>query len=768
MSKKKSSISRPWMDSSKTIEQRVEMLISEMTLEEKVSQMRASYFGDIVSTDTDDTADPNVQTTSAKKVSSRKNKLMFDPVKMKKVVDMLGTGLLQNFVWHSFENPEDTIEVYIKMVNDAQKYLVENTRLGIPAIITTEGIHGHWAPEATIFPHSIAIASSWDPSLVRKMGAMAAKEARAAGAAQFFSPVLELAREPRWSRMQESYGEDPYLVEVMAVEFIKGVQGEGPYVDDEHCAATAKHYVAHGSPEGGLNHGPVSVGNREMKQMFLRPFEAAVKKAGVLSVMPAYHEIDGVPLACHYEYLTKVLRHEWGFQGYTYSDWGSVEMLNTRHFVAPTLEQAGKMALEAGMDVDAPVKSYGRRLVDMVKQGKVDISYIEQAVRRILRLKFILRLFENPYGDLKKAKKIRNCKQHRMFAKQAACESAILLKNEGGLLPFGPHIKSIAVIGPNATVAQLGDYCVAHKNIISPLDGIKKRAPRGVSVSYAKGCGLWEKDTSGFAEAIRLAEKSDIAVLLIGEAKEISNEGRDMHFVELAGVQEELVKAVVSTGTSVVVVLVNGRSLAIPWIAEHVPAIIEMWFAGEQQADALAEILWGDVNPSGKLPVSFPRSTGHLPCFYNHKPSARGSYKRPGTSEKLGMDYLLSSPEPLFEFGFGLSYTTFQYTDLKITPEKIGPAGTVNVSVNVKNTGNREGAEVVQLYINDVYSSVETPVKQLKRFEKIWLKPGEKRTVTFTLDPSALAFVNLYMEWVVEPGEFEITIGGLKGHFQVE
>lgn len=767
MSKKKD-ICKVWLDTKKTVEQRVELLLAEMTLEEKVDQTGGSYFGDIVIGDGDYGADPNVGGASSKKNVAKTNKYKFSPEKMQEVIDNLGTGVLQNYVYHSYENPEDNIEGYINMVNEAQEYILNNTRLGIPALVTTEGVHGHWAPEATVFPHAISVASSWDTALIKKMGEIVAKEARAAGAAQLFSPVLELAREPRWSRMQETYGEDPYLVERMGVEYIKGVQGKEPLLGREHCAATAKHYVAHGSPEGGLNHGPVSVGSREMKQMFLRPFEAAVKEAGVLSVMPAYHEIDGVPLACHYEYLTKVLRHEWGFKGYTFSDWGSVEMLMTRHFVAGTLEETGKMALEAGMDVDAPVKSYGFKLVKMVKEGKVDVKYVDEAVRRVLRLKFILGLFENPYGDLQKTKKIRNCVEHKNFARKVAQESIILLKNEGNILPFGKDIKSIAVIGPNATEAQLGDYCVAHKNILSPLDGIKKRAPKGVKVEYAKGCDLWKKDDSGFAEAVALAEKSDVSVLFIGEAKEICNEGRDMHFVELAGVQEELVKKIVATGKPVVVVLVNGRSLAIPWIAENVPAILETWFAGEEQGNAIADILWGDVNPSGKLPVSLPRSTGHLPVFYNHKPSARGSYKKRGSPEKLGMDYLLSAAEPLFEFGYGLSYTTFKYSELKITPKKILPAGEVTVSVKVKNTGKREGAEVVQLYINDIYSSMETPIKQLRRFEKVWLKPNEERNVVFTLKPEDLAFVNLQMEWMVEPGEFEVMVGNLKKTFVVE
>lgn len=733
----------PYKDSSQPVARRVEDLLGRMTLEEKIAQTGASHFSAIV------------------------ENYRLNTKKLKAIISNLAIGSVHPFSW-SDDKPQLTIDLNMEITNKVQKYLLENTRLGIPAIITGEGVHGHWAHNATVFPHSIAMASSWNPGLLKRMAEAVVRECRAAGIGQVLSPVLDLAREPRWGRVQETYGEDPYLAERMGVAFIKGAQGEGSDIDCEHCAATAKHFLAHGSPESGINISPVSVGPREVKQLYMKPFAAAVKEAGVLSVMPAYHEIDGLPLACHREYLTKVLKHEWGFTGYTYSDWSSIKMIHDYHFIAPSFDEAGKMALEAGMDMDAIMGCYGRKLFKLAREGSVSVQTIDEAVRRILRVKFLLGLFENPYADIKKARKVRNCAEHRRLARQAAQESIILLKNEGGLLPLGDDVKSIAVIGPNADNVQLGDYSGWNSNLVSPLQGIKNRAPEGTEVRYARGCGLWERNTDGFVAAVDIARRSDIAIVVVGESAAICTEGNDVNDLELAGVQLDLVKAILETGTPTAVVLVNGRPLAIFWIAAHAPAILETWFAGEEQGNALADILWGDINPSGKLPVSLPRSTGHIPSFYNKKPSALGIYKKPGTPEKPGRDYVFSSPTPLFEFGFGLSYTRFEYANLKVTPDKIRPAGEVRVSVNVQNIGKRAGAEVVQLYINDVYSSVEIPVKQLKRFEKVWLKPGEERTVRFTLGPADLALVNRSMEWEVEPGEFEVMVGGLKSAFEVE
>jgi len=733
----------PYQDPALPIEKRVADLLGRMTLEEKIAQMGASHFNAIV-----------------------KN-CRLNTKKFKAIIRNLAIGAIHQFSWSDSE-PQNTIDMNMAITNKVQEYLVENTRLGIPAIITGEGVHGHWAHNATVFPHAIAMSSSWNPGLLQRIAGAVARESRSAGVGQLFSPVLDLAREPRWGRVQETYGEDPYLTERMGVAFIKGVQGEGAGMDFEHCAATAKHYLAHGSPESGINISPVSVGPREVKQLYMKPFKAAVKEAGVLSVMPAYHEIDGIPMACHYEYLTNILKREWGFRGYTYSDWGAVLMLHNHHFVASSREEAGKMAVEAGVDMDAIMQCYGRKLFNLAKKGKVSARAIDEAARRILRVKFLLGLFENPYADIKKARKARNCAEHRRLARQAAQESIILLKNEGGLLPLKDGVKSIAVIGPNADKVQLGNYSGWNDNMVSPLQGIKNRAPKGTKVRHARGCGLWERNTKGFAEAVDIARRSDIAIVVVGESTVICTEGTDVNDLELAGVQLDLVKAVRETGTPTVVALVNGRHLAISWIAENVPAILETWFAGEEQGNAMADILWGDINPSGKLPVSLPRSTGHIPVFYNKKPSALGFYKQPGTLEKPGRDYALSSPAPLFDFGFGLSYTRFKYADLKVTPNKIHPAEKVMVSVKVRNAGKRAGAEVVQLYINDIYSSVETPARQLKGFEKVWLERGEERTIRFSLGPSDLALVNRSMDCVVERGEFAVMVGGLKTNFEVK
>lgn len=733
----------PYRDSEVPVEDRVEDLLGRMTIEEKIAQMGGSYLIDVL----DD--------------------YEFSEEKLKRKIEEMEIGAIHNFVWESYDDPKLTIELNIEVANSVQRYLVEQTRLGIPAIITAEGVHGHWAHNATVFPHAIAMSSTWNPEIVRQMAEVVARESRAAGVSQLLSPNLDLAREPRWGRVQETYGEDPFLVTKMGLAYIRGAQGTGVRVDGEHCATTVKHFAGHGSPESGINISPVSVGPREMEATFLPPFEAAVKEAGCLCVMPAYHEIDGIPLAGHKHYVTDVLKKRWGFLGYTYSDWGCVQMLHDYHRVAPSLEAAGKMALTAGMDVEAPRSCWGKKLLDLVERGEVSVDHIDEAVRRILRVKFLLGIFENPYADIARARSVRNCPEHRAIARRAAQESIVLLKNENNLLPLKGDISSIAVIGPNADAAQLGNYSGWNDNLVTPLQGVRNRVPESVTVKYARGCGLWESDISGFDEAVEVASGSDVAVVVVGESTVICTEGTDVSDIELAGVQLDLVKALHATGTPTVVVLSNGRQLAIPWIAENVSAIIEMWFAGEEQGNALADILFGDVNPSGKLTVSLPRSTGHIPVFYNKKPSAVGYYKHPGSPDKPGRDYALSSPTPLFEFGHGLSYTTFEYSDLTISSKVIEPSGKVSVSVRVSNTGPVSGAEVVHLYLTDLYSSVEVAARQLRGFEKVWLEPGETRVVEFELGFDELSLVNRDMMRVVEPGEFEVGVGELRGVFEV-
>jgi len=667
-------------------------------------------------------------------------------------------------------------------VNAVQRHLVKRTRLGIPALVISECLHGHMSGGATVFPQAIALASTWDTDLIGLLAQAAAKEARAVGVAQALGPDLDLARDPRWGRVEETYGEDPYLVARMGVAYIRAMQGGGPNVDGEHLVCTPKHYAAHGSPEAGVNLAPVAGGMRELRSLYLPPFEAAVREAGALSIMPAYSEYDGVPASASRLLMTRVLREEWGFRGYTFCDYGAVQMLHTFHKTAASASEAGKQALEAGMDLEAPEDyGFGERLVTMVKRGEVSADLVDRAAARVLRVKFLAGLFENPYADAKVAAAVVGCAAHRRLARRVAQESIILLKNDRNLLPLDREAGAVAVVGPNADRAQLGDYTIAGGDAVTPLEGIRKAVSRRTEVLYAPGCGLWESERQGFVEAVEAARHSDVAVVVIGGGSTAMagtgwgtdrsvvtcGEGFDRTDLEAPGVQEDLVKAVCATGTPTVVVLVHGRPYDLHWMHRHVPAIVEAWYPGEQGGHAIADVLFGKVNPSGKLPVSIPRSVGHVPAFYNHKPSARGYYHRAGSPRKPGRDYVFCPPTALYEFGHGLSYTAFKYTDLRLSPKRIHPGGRVEVRIDVRNSGKLAGKEVVQLYVNDEVSSTTTPVKALRRFEKIDLKPGQKVTVHFERGPQDLRLLDEDMNWVVEPGRFGVMIGGLKKTFEV-
>ncbi|NJD04325.1 MAG: beta-glucosidase [Ruminiclostridium sp.] len=745
--------SRPkYLEPGQPIEIRVEDLIGRMTLEEKMRQMGMHSI------------------TQLLKDGKFSHKLAQEFFK-----DM-GIGAMQ--VPHL--NPEDSAEA----INELQKFLKDDTRLGIPALVISECLHGFMSPGATIFPQAIGLASTWDIDLFRDIAAAAAKEARSVGVSQVLAPDLDLAREPRWGRTEETYGEDPYLCARMGVEYIKGIQGEGPAVDGEHVIATVKHFAAHGSPEGGVNLSPVPAGERQLRELYLPPFKAAVMEAGALSVMPAYSEFDGIPCSSSKMLLTKILRDEWGFKGYVFSDFTAINMLVDMHHTAETLEEAGKQALNAGMDMEAPsIQAFGEGLMKLVQKGEVAEELIDRAVSRILRVKFLAGLFENPYVSVERAAEVINCDNHRKLALKAAHESIILLKNKDGLLPLDRDIESIAVIGPNADIAQLGDYSIEKEGTVTLLQGIRNKVSPKTKVSYAKGCGIYELSKAGFSEAVEAARSSRVAVVAVGCASMIKcgigwcdsndnaatcGEGYDRTDLELPGIQQELVEELVKTGTPTIVVLVNGRPLSILWISENAHAILEAWYPGEEGGNALADIIFGDVNPSGKLPVSFPKTVGQIPIYYNYKPSARGFYHEPGSLEKPGRDYVFMDTNPLYAFGYGLSYTEFEYSDLDVTPNKISPYDKTTVSVNVKNVGNREGREVIQLYINDEVSSVTTPVKTLRGFKKVNLKPGEKQRISFTLTPDDLSLLDEYMRTVVEPGVFEVMAGGLKKKFKVK
>lgn len=749
--KKREAKSLPYRDPTRAVETRVRDLVERMTLSEKVRQMGMVAIADLL---------------VHGKVSG---------AALKDCVGPAGVGALSD--------PRIEPVPCANAVNRVQKYLVEHTRLGIPGLVHGETLHGYMSPGATVFPQAIGLGSTWNPRLIQKMAAAIAHEARSLGTAQALAPNLDLARDPRWGRVEETYGEDPYLVGRMGVAYVKGIQGEDlPMNSGQNMICTLKHFVAHGSPGSGINLAPVAGSLRDLYTTYLPPFAAAIEEGGALSIMPSYSEFNDIPASSSKLFLTRVLREQLGFTGFTFSDYGAVEMLHTFHKTAHSPADAGKQALEAGMDMEAPnVYGFGPALTSLLKKGEVSVELVDRAVSRILRVKFLAGLFENPFADVERSRRVVHCSAHRKLAQRVAEESIILLKNEGGMLPLSKTLSRIAVIGPNADAVRFGDYAVPRSNAVTPLRGIRDAVSRPTEVVYAKGCGNYGSnlDTD---EAVVAAESSDVAVLVIGDMSDAlggvgwgvddtpatCGEGFDTHTLDPPGRQHDLVEAVHATGTPCVVVLVHGRPYSIEWIAEHVPAIVEMWYAGEEGGHALADILFGDINPSGKLPISVPRSVGHLPMFYNHKPSARGYYRQPGTPEDPGRDYVFSPPAPLFEFGHGLSYTTFRYSALRVTPRSIRTAGEVTVGVDVRNAGRREGMEVVQLFINDLVSTVTTPVKVLRRFEKIKLAPGEKRRVQFFLTPNDLALLDENMHWTVEPGEFEVMVGGLKKSFVVE
>ena len=739
-----------WRDCTRTPEVRAASLLAMMTLEEKVAQMGMC---DV-------------------------RKLLQDGQLTETVMQARfgqdGIGCVQEA-----RTPARTSAL---MLNTLQCYLRDHTRLGIPALVVGSCQHGHYAPDSTVFPQMIGLGSTWNPALVAKTAAVAAREARAHGVAQALDPDLDLGRDPRWGRTESTFGEDPWLVSRLGVAFIRAMQGEGPLVDRRHVLCTAKHFAVHGAPMAGLNLAPTVAGPREIRSLWFPPFEAAVVEAGVHSIMPAYSEIDGIPASSNAWLLRTILRGEWGFKGYVFSDYDAICLLRKFHRTAGDAADAARQALGAGIDLEAPsVYAYGDALLGLVRRRVIPMDLVDQAARRVLRAKFIAGLFENPFTPASGADRGIHTSAKRKLAREIAGESIVLLKNEGNLLPLKRGVRRIAVIGPNANEAQLGDYCMPKSTDVTPLAGLRHAAGKRIKIRYAKGCDLFGLSRKGFAEALAVARASDVAIVVVGESSlhfggvgwgsenspALGGEGSDSHDLALPGVQSDLVRAIHATGTPTVVVLMNGRPLAIPWIAETIPAIVEAWYPGEEGGHAIADILFGKVNPSGRLPVSFPRSAGHLPCASPRKPSEGGYYRKAGSPGKPGRDYVFDSPEPLWPFGHGLSYTTFEWTDLRISPASVSPADPVKVSIRVRNTGRRPGATVAQLFVRDVISSVTTPVKALRQFRKISLKPGQSRTLRFELGPADLRLLDAAMNWVVEPGRFEVMIGPLSGTFEV-
>jgi len=830
-----------YKDAALPVGERVRDLLSRMTLEEKVRQMdqyRGWQLVDKVHPDK-----PNAATPDAK--------ILWDRVR--EVIGTAGIGCIHDLYATADIN------------NRLQRYAVEETRLGIPILFASEALHGFSQPGCTIFPQAIALAGTWDPALVERVAHAVAAEARSNGVHEAFAPVLDLARDPRWGRVEETYGEDPCLAGRMAVAYVRGFQGDDVSAPDR-IVAEPKHFAGHGQPSGGLNCAPAAFGPRELHMYHLPVFRAAFVEAGAVNAMCSYNSIDGVPCAQNQRLLTGLLRDEWHMPGFVRADLGAVARLHERHHTAATPEEA------------------------LRRDGRMSEETLDRAVGRILRVKFLLGLFDHPYVEPERRGRVVRCEEHQRVALQAAREAVCLLKNDRGLLPLAKDIASIAVIGPGAATARLGDYCAPPHGFepVTLLDGIERIVSPQTRVEYALGTGIlpqehevvpqrwlrdgegcpglrgeyfdnpalegdpvlvrtdpkinfnwietrptdrargaafsvrwtgtlvpgdsfegrigtvcsdsmrvwvddellldgWGPDTSGtqsvpfvfeagrehrlrieyryeesgarvrfvlvrrygdedIRRAVEAAAAAEVAVVALGDSTDTCGEGADRACLDLPGRQGDLLRAVHATGTPVVLVLQNGRPLTLAWEAEHIPAIVEAWYVGEKGGRAIAEVLFGEVNPAGRLPVSFPKSTGQLPIYYN---------RCPGGSR----NYVDSDSEPLFPFGCGLSYTTFAYEGLRIRPQRIGPDGEVEVSFDVANTGTRAGDEVVQLYVRDRYSSVVRPRKELKRFRRLSLDPGRRETVVFRLGPQDLKLLNEDFEWVVEPGVFDIMIG---------
>ena len=668
----------------------------------------------------------------------------------------------------------------------AKKYAREKTRLGIPPIQIGECLHGQLAAGATIFPQAIAQGSTWNPGLIGQMGKVIAYEASSSGVDQALSPLFDLIRDARYGRVEECFAEDPYLVGQLGSAFVRGMQGEPSQtvkgIGADHVMCTAKHFAAYSKPLAGVNLAPADIGERELRSMFLPPFKEAVQQANIYAVMPSYNEIDGIPAHSNAFLLQQVLREEWGFKGYVFSDYGGLSQLYSFHHVAKTAEDAAILGMTAGVDLEAARPDVYGHLIDLVKAGKIKEAQIDSAVARILTAKFKAGLFEKPLPDLQQLPGRLHTPEHVRLSQQIAEESIILLKNDKRLLPLNiDNIKSLAVIGPNADKVQYGDYSSTRDNRsgVTVLEGIKQLAGNKIKVNYAKGCELSGLDTSGFEEAVKTADSSDAVVVVLGTTSVVFSgigwnghapdsepkdpftcgEGYDVTDISPQGVQRELLQAIYKTGKPVILVLVQGRPWSISWEKEHIPAILEAWYPGEKGGTAVANILFGQVNPSGRLNMSIPQSTGHIPVFYNYVNAAKGINRRPGSIEHPGQDYVYSTTDPLFSFGYGLSYTTFEYNNLKVSKTVFGVGDQVAVSVDVKNSGTVAGKEVVQLYLGNKVNSVSTPVMSLRRFDKIALAPGEVKTVNFVIDAKDIAIWNRKMQWVSEPGTFDVMIG---------
>lgn len=733
------------------VTERVNNLLSLMTLDEKIGQLCCPLGWEMYQKNTSQKVQPSLQ---FKQLLQKRPIGMFwatlraDPWTQK----TLETGL----------NPQ----LAAKATNELQKYIIENTRLGIPLFFAEECPHGHMAIGTTVFPTSIGQASTWNPTLIEQMAATVGLEASLQGAHIGYGPILDLAREPRWSRVEETYGEDPMLSAEIGKAMVRGIQKEKEGKKHQ-MLSTLKHFVAYGVPEGGHNGGSVRMGTRELMTDYMPPFKAAVEQ-GALSVMTAYNSIDGIACTSNEYLLKKILRDQWNFKGFVVSDLKAIE----NQAGTQSVLQSASASVNAGVDVDLGGDAYGDNLAEAVKQGKVSIAQIDSAVCRVLRLKFEMGLFDNPYVKPAQAAKLVGSEAHKLLARNVAQQSIVLLKNENKLLPLDKNIRRIAVIGPNADniYNQLGDYTApqAREKIITVLDGIKNKVSKQTVVDYVKGCAIRDTTTANIDLAVKAARDADAIVVVLGgssardfktkyietgaatvatDNKELSDmesgEGFDRSTLDLLGKQLSLLQQLAKTGKPIVLVMIEGRPLNINWAADHIPAIVNAWYPGQEGGNAVADVLFGDYNPAGRLPISIPRSVGQLPVYY---------------SQPIAHNYLEESSKPMYSFGYGLSYTSFKYNNLK-TIALNDSKHTVNVEFTVQNTGNFDGDEVVQLYLKDDAATVMTASKLLKRFQRVTLKKGETTVVRFQLNADDMSLYNRQMERVLEPGTFSVMIG---------
>ncbi len=759
----------PYKNSTLPIEKRVSDLLGRMTVEEKVGQLSKLLGWEMY---------------------SKNGKQVTISNKLRKAVKEQHIGLLwatlraDPWTQKTLLNGLSPVEA-ARATNAIQRYMVDSTRLGIPLLLSEEAPHGHMAIGATVFPTAIGQASTWNPQLIQDMASTIAMETYAVGGKNGYGPVLDLARDPRWSRTEETYGEDPYLIGQMGTAMICGFQGE-KLGERDKIIGTLKHFVAYAAPDGGHNGESVSVGERSLRQYFLPPFERAVK-SGAGSVMTAYNSIDGIPCSANPWLLKDILRKDWGFTGFVVSDLLSISGLNGGHATAATAEEAASQSIHAGLDVDLSGTGYGSNLLKAVQQGLVESAVLDTAVARVLRMKFNLGLFDHPYVDEKLVAQKVATAQNKTVARQVARESIVLLKNDQHILPLSKSLKRIAVIGPNADNAynQLGDYTApqAEGKVQTLLTGIRAAVGNSTKVDYVKGCAIRDTSNSDIAAAVAAAKQADAVVLVLGgsSARDFktsyqatgaanvdpntisdmeSGEGFDRVSLDMMGDQIKLLKAIQATGKPVVLVTIMGRPLNLNWAAEHVPAIVNAWYPGQEGGLAIADVLFGDYNPAGRLPISVPRSVGQLPVHYNHtKPKHH--------------DYVEMSAKPLYAFGYGLSYSSFDYSNLQVSLKENGNDFVCTVSFDVANNGKLAGDEVAQLYVVDEVSSVVTPVMQLKRFERKNIAAGKKERYSFQLTKEDLKLWSSSNAWKTEKGKFKFLVGAssddirLKGEMEL-